>query len=803
MSTQNLFDDSVTKYRSVYFHFLDGLLNKEAGGEFNYVLSTLKNIANFDFSQISFLEINYYDNKSSNLNVIKPPVKLEPVSDPKKLLNTSAPIFVPRESMNTSAPIFVPRESMNASVAESLHETLVFDYISDVNDLNIIKVFMLNYFKFCIIPIGFNQHQTTTIIFINERTSIMYLYILNTGLDIQENGPEKEINEQKLSQLCTGIILCNNINDDKKIIQAYDILKNFMFLNFFYNYIKTNKYSKKIQSNPDKYTFDDNFFYFLSIFNGFHNIKFILNGNKITIEELLSIQEFKNPNKKFLDIYSRYYPMISNFLKQQNIIQIGDDIDIKKYNNLNIELIKTNDKLSENFLKKIILYNHDNNLYIYPQESGSCTWYSTYFSILIYYVIKGDFDQYIFFINNINKKFYEYLITIYTTDEYNKQLLMYDKPNDPDTYKNYLYMKKLGSKLYDIKILDNVLYDQQDFIYKVDFNLENFEDSNSDIRLVIKETIDIDSDNITFLQKFLDNINEIRLYNIAYDIYSDRGRKFFSDVINKDIIIQNFNSFLDINKQKINRENIVITNNLIKSIIHDIESFNVINSFSKDNAPSYIFYFIPIIIHLNSIKKNMELNLEDKIDDLFDCCKIFYKFTLFYRIIINCYMIHIKNIQLYIDQQKLTELFNILILPLIVVHDKIISSSNKKTRINNNLSLINDLNVYGIFNSNKLEEEKDEKENEKNLLSFFYTNINIYKHLEQYIENDIENISPIYIYLNINSINTRTDLKNKLLKLRVLSNCVSVHLSYILSSRPIFIFDNVYINFLCFLDYYL
>jgi len=38
MSTQNLFDDSVTKYRSVYFHFLDGLLNKEAGGEFNYVL---------------------------------------------------------------------------------------------------------------------------------------------------------------------------------------------------------------------------------------------------------------------------------------------------------------------------------------------------------------------------------------------------------------------------------------------------------------------------------------------------------------------------------------------------------------------------------------------------------------------------------------------------------------------------------------------------------------------------------------------------------------------------------------------
>ena len=42
--------------------------------------------------------------------------------------------------------------------------------------------------------------------------------------------------------------------------------------------------------------------------------------------------------------------------------------------------------------------------------------------------------------------------------------------------------------------------------------------------------------------------------------------------------------------------------------------------------------------------------------------------------------------------------------------------------------------------------------------------------------------------------------KNKLLKLRVLSNGVSVHLSYILSSRPTFIFDSVYINLVYFLD---
>ena len=39
------FEDSVTKYRSVYFHFLDGLLNNNSGGTLEDVLETLNDLS--------------------------------------------------------------------------------------------------------------------------------------------------------------------------------------------------------------------------------------------------------------------------------------------------------------------------------------------------------------------------------------------------------------------------------------------------------------------------------------------------------------------------------------------------------------------------------------------------------------------------------------------------------------------------------------------------------------------------------------------------------------------------------------
>ncbi len=66
-------------------------------------------------------------------------------------------------------------------------------------DNDIINHISTDLFKFCIIPIGFNNHQTTTIIFIEKEK--MYLYILNSGLDINYNGNKVKIDSQDLYQL--------------------------------------------------------------------------------------------------------------------------------------------------------------------------------------------------------------------------------------------------------------------------------------------------------------------------------------------------------------------------------------------------------------------------------------------------------------------------------------------------------------------------------------------------------------------------------------------------------------------------
>lgn len=169
------FLQSIGKYRTVYFHFLDGLLNTTSGGYFNEVLSTIRDIIpGLLPKDITFADLNheYQTNLISTLT-------------------------------------FIDRNS-----------ELVFTHnLEEINQIS------LDMFKFCIIPIGYNSHQTTTIIF--TKGIEMYLYILNTGLDIEKNGKPANINSQDLYQLTKGIILCIDIHDKSKLNDAYKFMKNF------------------------------------------------------------------------------------------------------------------------------------------------------------------------------------------------------------------------------------------------------------------------------------------------------------------------------------------------------------------------------------------------------------------------------------------------------------------------------------------------------------------------------------------------------------------------------------------------
>jgi len=590
-----LFQDSVTRYRSVYFHFLDGLLNTTSGGSFRDVISTLNDLTpELLPTDITFAELSYEESTSSEI--------------------------ISTLSFNFTKLIF----NHNSE-----------DTIEITPDL----------FKFCIIPIGYNDHQTTTIIF--TKKNIMYLYILNTGLDIHANGKEEIINNQNMDQLTKGIIICNNTTIKDELEKAYKFMKNFFLISYVYNYInkKDNYINKKdffIKINikdtwNHKYIFSEKFKFVLnilylsekkSIFNNIFNNIFKFNNTNINLDYINKNLDSQYDEIFHIKIDKNYYILVSNFIDQYQEIKIGTFVDITNYNNSIISKLKINGILSDNFIKKVILYNYNNNLYISSQESGSCVWFSTYFSILLYYVIHDSQQNYINFINQINIKFYEYISSVYTKDNFINEL---------KDRNNYIYMKQLCSKLIDIKLIDNsILYDNLDLLYETEFSLDltNNQLPYSYI-LEANLTDDLPKDNeMIMLNLFLSlsNFNLKNFYINAYKIFRYRKDKnsFFKQEINLEEIIEKIKlgSYYE-------KNNII---NLLKILNHT----NIIQL--NEKIPSYITYYIPIILYINSnFNPQLNLNFDNK-EELFKCCLLFFRLHIFIHIIsVICYSIFKKS----------------------------------------------------------------------------------------------------------------------------------------------------------------
>ncbi len=50
------FNESIVKHKSVYFHFLDGLLTSKASGTFSDVITTLRELE-IQYGEITFLDV--------------------------------------------------------------------------------------------------------------------------------------------------------------------------------------------------------------------------------------------------------------------------------------------------------------------------------------------------------------------------------------------------------------------------------------------------------------------------------------------------------------------------------------------------------------------------------------------------------------------------------------------------------------------------------------------------------------------------------------------------------------------------
>jgi len=226
------FQKSVIEYKSIYFHFLDGLLNTTSGGSLDYVLKTIKDIADINLNQINLADLSFISEKDENLILIKffsedskiyklfyinydfastpqsiptspvsassgsaspgsaSPVSASPVSASPGFGSVS-PVSASHVTVSPGSGSVSPKLSRSSSSGSgsvspksprssssgspksvsgfTLHESFSEEELTPDH-------FKEHFFNFCIISISFNKHQTTTNIF--KKGVKIFLYIL-------------------------------------------------------------------------------------------------------------------------------------------------------------------------------------------------------------------------------------------------------------------------------------------------------------------------------------------------------------------------------------------------------------------------------------------------------------------------------------------------------------------------------------------------------------------------------------------------------------------------------------------------
>jgi hypothetical protein len=362
-------------------------------------------------------------------------------------------------------------------------------YISDsINKRMINERDIENLFNYCIYILGQDNHQTTIVFLIKNKK--FYILSFNSGLGINRHD---HINSIKFIPYYGTFI---EYTDHTKI---FTIIKK--FINFNILYLKLLNINRNIYDGYINYTDIKDILDFIT-----HDIK--TEEQKL---ELIEINMINHDHSKslnnFLDLYNYirdkptrvngfykylksdsftnnsipFYEMLIGFfnLISKNKIDIHE-FELSKFN-IPLNIFKEeNINISNIILNKNILHYHEEQLYIYPQKNGSCTWYSMYWSLIYYFIlIINDPELYINFIKYINKIFYLTLDSIFSHDNFNKEY------NQDDS--KFILMKNVCNKLIDLNILDNnYLIKERDFIFNKFKPISNIIVNNNSFETYVK-----------------------------------------------------------------------------------------------------------------------------------------------------------------------------------------------------------------------------------------------------------------------------------------------------------------------------
>ena len=375
--------DSIKREAPVYFHFLDGYLNPDYGSASETITDFVtSNSIYFDeekYSQYvpeecnivtsieqlydSSLAVNYFDGKTKK--------KVKQIFDGKtmKEVNQNIKIFTDSEKK----PVIEMLEYCIYQVSNDSHATsIVFFtknnclYCMSVNSGKGIenhKKYIDMYTPYIVYKLIENFTENFNIAFSKFLSIILisdlYSKIINLSIPDGDNeSNSKSINITQIKKLLSALdnsfpgnnfldkeILNIKITNDEKIGEEY--------------------YSSKLGYNVKKEVYV------------FKNLRSFMDRKEDTF-----IYD-KNYGSFVYQLHIEYYELLIGLLEHLEIIDLNNIID--GGNIINYGLVPTrfltNDNININFINKVILHynvSNPNDLFIKPQESGSCSWFSMY-----------------------------------------------------------------------------------------------------------------------------------------------------------------------------------------------------------------------------------------------------------------------------------------------------------------------------------------------------------------------------------------------------------------------------------------
>ena len=304
--------------------------------------------------------------------------------------------------------------------------------------------------------------------------------------------------------------------------------------------------------------------------------------------------DFKKRTFNFYTIYTRLH-------QKHKKVQLSEFTnDIAQYNLLPNKFNNLVSKVTDYSINKIILHYNDNDLYILEQESGSCSWFSLYWSILLYYVINQNKMDYIKIIEDITISKYNLLNTIFTKDNFQIEFI--------DENTRFVLMKSFYLKFCNIKLLNYKLLNEiSDIIYDTDINIQINKQE-----LIINNCQELPND---FIKDYEINNNKYtndfdKLYTQITNI--DKKLNINDIIIN---IIENFNYQPGYLSKRTFNDKIYVDNYEIKVDIliaqnsYCIFFWNMFNKLKEKNINLFNKKPIPEFIKKENIQKFFEQEL--------------------------------------------------------------------------------------------------------------------------------------------------------------------------------------------------